>query len=255
MPKRTAWAKWDRQHDDLTSRLKTYARALREGAVWKAPQKIFWDISGRCTGSVIVDFDTRWVQDDTTMAFVPVGDRAIREVKLFMDIKVPCRKCDACLRARARLWRNRAATEIRRSARTWFGTFTLSPENHYVMLCRASLPVGHSPEDEFKARHAEVSKELTKYWKRVRKQSNSALRYILVAERHKNGLPHYHALIHEISPFLPVRHSTLSEQWQLGYTNFKLIETAQHAGYVTKYLSKDAVARVRASRRYGMDDL
>lgn len=245
----------DAKRGDLTARLNLYGRAIAQGAVWKSPRRLFWDISGRCEGNVIIDIDSRWVEDDKAMPFVPEGDRAVREVAYFMDLKVPCRRCSACLRARAREWRIRGATEIRRSARTWFGTFTLRPEAHYHMLARARLPKDVHPEDEFIARHREISKEFTKYWKRVRKYSGASIRYLLVAERHKSGLPHYHALIHEVTEVDRVTHALLTAQWPFGFTRFKLVDTAQHASYVAKYLSKDAVARVRASQRYGKDDL
>lgn len=240
---------------DLTKRLALIQRALAEGGVFKSPYHLFWAINGRCTGDYQITLETKWLENDTRMAFIPVGDVALKKRVFWLTMAVRCRQCADCLRFRARQWRNRASIEIRAAARTWFGTFTLSAENHYMMLCRARLPDGSASGDVFKARHAEISKEITKYFKRVRKESGAPLKYLLVAEKHKSGLPHYHALIHEVIQDLPVRHATLSSQWRLGFTNFKLVETAQHAAYVTKYLSKDAVARVRASRLYGKYDL
>lgn len=94
--------------------------------------------------------------------------------------------------------------------------------------------------------------EITKYLKRVRKKSGAPLRYILVAEAHKSGLPHYHMLIHECDPSRQVRHKDLTAAWSWGFTRFKLVETSNTAWYVCKYLSKAQLARVRASVRYGL---
>lgn len=252
--RRIDFAAFDRKGDDLTRRKALMIRALESGAAWKSPHHLYWHIAGRCTAPVEVNLDTAWIEDDKSMPIVPVGDRAIREVRVFFTLHVPCRRCSACLRTRAALWRGRAQIEMRRACRTWFGTFTLSPENHYLMLARAGFDQPDI-ETEFKARHREISKEFTRYFKRLRKNSGAQIRYLLVAERHKNGLPHYHALIHESDCFRPVRHADLSAGWVLGYTRFKLVEGTQHAAYVSKYLSKDAVARVRASIRYGHHDL
>lgn len=108
-----------------------------------------------------------------------------------------------------------------------------------------------SPAEQFQARHQEISRDLTTWLKRVRKQSGARLRYLLVAEAHKSGLPHYHALIHERRFSVPVTERVLRHQWNLGFSKFQLVEGSEAAWYVAKYLAKDARARVRASVRYG----
>ena len=63
-------------------------------------------------------------------------------------------------------------------------------------------------------------------------------------------------LIHEKDPTKPLRHAQLKDCWRVGFTNFKLVkETPERpleraAFYVTKYLSKSSLARVRASMGY-----
>lgn len=80
------------------------------------------------------------------------------------------------------------------------------------------------------------------------------MRYCLVAEAHKSGLPHFHVVIHH--RVVPVRHKTLKEAWRLGFSDFKLVEENQAvARYVSKYLAKALGSRVRASARYGYNDL
>lgn len=175
-----------------------------------------------------------------------------------VELWVRCRKCFTCLALRSFLWKRRAMSEIEQSSRTWFGTLTLSSQNHFLMACEAMRDGNISPKDwgdlsrgsAFQLRHKAISGHLTKYLKRVRKESGSPCRYLLVAELHKSGLPHYHILVHEGQAAHPVRHRTLSSQWLLGFSSFKLADK-HSAAYCAKYLAKAAEARVRASRRYG----
>ena len=111
-----------------------------------------------------------------------------------------------------------------------------------------------SPHDQFMERMTEIGREVTLYLKRVRKESGARVRYLLVAEAHKTGLPHLHILVHEASPDMPVRHKTLEGQWKLGFTRFKLAHDVKTASYVCKYISKALLARVRASLRYGQGE-
>lgn len=169
---------------------------------------------------------------------------------VYFDAWLPCRKCEVCLRRRARLWRYRAVTELCLSSRTWFGTFTVAPEHRLVTDIRAHVHSDAQSDDAFLSRHNALQREFTLYFKRLRK-TVKGLRYVLVAERHKDGWPHYHALLHERGPMVTKRE--LQGQWKLGFTAFKLVDMSDKAVpyYVTKYLSKQALARIRASLRYG----
>lgn len=170
-----------------------------------------------------------------------------------------CRRCADCLRRRRNLWAYRAQEEIKLAARTWFATFTLNPHWHAVMRMRASVRLADRgsnlemlPGDDVGAEvSAEYRRELTLYFKRLRKQTGAQLRYILVQEQHKSGLPHFHALIHEVRGTEPVTHASLTSGWKLGYTKFKLVQAVQTAWYVAKYLAKEVNNRVRASLHYG----
>lgn len=174
-----------------------------------------------------------------------------------VDIAVRCRKCRTCLKARSVHWRMRAVSELAAASRSWFGTLTLSPDSQFRMLskCRLRLAAQRldfdelGMDDQYRERVREISKEVTKYLKRVRKQSSASFRYMIVAEKHKNGLPHFHLLLHE--GVSPVRHKVLVEQWNLGFSKFNLVEGKHPAFYVAKYLAKSAEARVRASVGYG----
>lgn len=172
-------------------------------------------------------------------------------------ISCKCRQCDACLRKKRIHWYHRAKLEIDISPRTWFGTLTYAPD---VLLCRqitaersakrkgcdwASL----SASDRFKALLAECSTDVTLALKRLRKVSPGVLRHLVVSEQHQSGAPHFHILIHEADT-LGTTHAKLKACWTAGFSHFKLADP-KAAGYVAKYISKDASARVRASQHYG----
>lgn len=174
---------------------------------------------------------------------------ALLHTARYIEMDVPCRSCPPCLRRRAAEWRTRALIEIGASRRTWFGTFTVAPEYRFRWAYKSigSLPQ-ELTEEQFKTLWSLMSAELTKYFKRLRK-AGYTVRYLLVAEHHKDGFPHAHALIHE--PDGAVTKRALQAEWPFGFTNFKLVEDTAVAGYATKYLMKEASARVRASLRYG----
>lgn len=245
--------------------------ALEKGAAPHPdrPTTLEWDVSGNCTDPRYVE---RWgrplvgaprkVKVTTMEEFNEVLhlDR-LDASPIAIDMTVRCRQCPACLKARARLWAARAKSELAVSPRTWFGTFTLAPWAHSQIAMRARVRLGEtgsdfevlSDEEQFSERNKEIFRELTLYLKRVRKVSGAKLRYCLVAEAHKSGLPHYHILVHEASA-AHVTKAVLKDQWKLGFTKWNLVpdtEQGKAAWYVCKYLAKDARARVRASLGYG----
>ena len=182
-----------------------------------------------------------------------------------IDAHVRCRRCETCLRAKARHWRLRAQLETRRSSRTWFGTLTMTPELHARAMyeaIRKEEARGNrwdqlTAEQRWRALTGFIRREWQLYMKRLRK-SGAKVRYLLVIERHSGGgpnndMPHLHTLIHEQGS--PVRHRTLKEQWTLGFTDFKLVDDGPRAvAYVCKYLTKDICNRPFASLHYGASD-
>lgn len=175
-----------------------------------------------------------------------------------LEMHACCRKCPACLEHRRRLWTARALEEVNASERTWFGTLTIRPEDRFRLRMKAELNAkkrGWEPLDQmepataFKKIVDELNREVTLFFKRVRKESAAPLRYLLVAEKHKSGDPHLHLLLHERS--VPVRKELLERQWPLGFSSWKLVQDGKSAFYVCKYLAKDAQTRVRASVKYG----
>lgn len=183
-------------------------------------------------------------------------------VPMNVEMSVPCRKCENCLKRRAQSWYLRARFEALRAQRTWFGSLTLSPEHHVRVAAACRLAMAANGDDfdalpadkQFLMRHKCISRELTLYLKRLRKQSDAKFSFLCVVEAHTEklaGLPHYHMLIHEAPGSSSLLHRVLSEQWRVGFSNWKLVVTTEKVGYVTKYLSKSMLARVRASIDYG----
>lgn len=175
-----------------------------------------------------------------------------------VEFSARCRKCPGCLRHRQRLWTARAIDETKASKRTWFCTLTVRPEDRfrmdliaerYAMIRRLA---DEPPEEVFRLRAKIVGQEVTRWLKRVRKNSGAKLRVLLVTESHKDGYPHFHALIHETSGTVTKR--VLEAGWRVGFSQFRLCDPGA-SGYVAKYLSKVALTRVRASRHYGQPTL
>lgn len=175
-------------------------------------------------------------------------------------LETKCRQCDHCLRKRRIHWWHRAKWETTIAPRTWFATFTYSPENAYknVILAgkrckRLGLDYDALPaEQQFAHLVAVAGEDLTLFFKRVRKEAKGPLRYLIVSEAHKSGLPHFHALIHEtIKGAAP--YAILKSNWPCGHSAFKLADP-KAVSYVAKYISKDARCRVRASVHYGSAD-
>lgn len=237
--------------------------ALPKGMVRLTQTKFAWDVSGRCESPRLLEMTGRpaadWIR---RLRYIVV--RRGTATSLHVELSTPCRRCAPCLKARSRMWAARAMHEIRSANRTWFCTYTLRPEGHYVMQCRAvakadsrSIPVAElHGEDLLNRQSDEVAIEFTLMLKRLRKKLGSnSMRYLLVREKHKSGLPHWHAFIHECGE-AKITHQALRSQWEWGFTKFKLVDEADPtaAFYVAKYLGKSNEARVRASLRYGRFD-
>lgn len=235
-------------------------KALEHGAAMRSQVGLDWHAAGDCRAPVLRDMEGRphAANRKSKMVSVPTDGTPI-----FVTMAMRCRQCDRCLAARARLWRLRAESETRMAGRTWFATFTFSPQQHFAMLSRARSRLDKGGTDfdaldergQWSERHREDAREFTLYFKRLRKNTGAQLRYLLTAESHRNGLPHYHALIHESIQSQPVKFRDLQACWPHGFTTFKLVEGVKVARYVTKYISKSAEARIRASIGYGKEGL
>ena len=241
--------------------------ALDAGGRRKTATSFEWDVAGKCEKPVPVELVGR-----PSAPLIVVGRNIAnaktvvvspsKPVPLFIDLQVPCRKCGPCLKNRANYWRTRAASEIKISARTWFVTLTLRPDRtfYYLELMRHNaLARGIDADREdsnsrFRRHCQEIGRELTMFLKRVRKNSRAKLRYCAVFEPHKSGDPHIHVLIHEVIGNNPVTKRVIQDAWHDGFSTCKLVnlgDEMKSAAYATKYITKDASTRIRASQRYG----
>jgi len=223
------------------------------------PDGYVWDVSAKCTSPVyreirgaVAPMIGRCVMTDEMER--PRGGRTR------MHLYVPCRQCPTCLRRRSYMWAAKAMSELEAWPRTWFVTLTLRDEVQQWALQSARRRLDLQAVDydslteaeRFKERVRMISPSITRYLKRVREQSQAPLRYFLVAEAHKSGNPHFHALVHETRADRSIPYRVIRDQWDLGFGHAKVVDDNKRAAFYTaKYLSKSALARVRASVRYG----
>lgn len=225
-------------------------------------RSIKWHVAGRCQEPRELVFWSRF--HVSTKQGVPIGVR----------LMTMCRHCRWCLMHRRHHWATAAVNEVKSAPRTWFITLTCNPGAHHRML--SSIRAAYTPTKEYpdydslphERRFRELlrlirphrrgdappdsySRALTLFLKRIRKNSGTKFRYLLVAERHQSGLPHFHMLLHETDA--PIRKRVIRAAWPLGFSKVVLCEGSRGAVYLCKYLAKDASTRVRASFKYGKD--
>lgn len=168
-----------------------------------------------------------------------------------VDMSVRCRKCANCRRANSHHWAFRAVRELAEAQRTWFVTFTFSPEWHTRILA--------SDRGEDRGYYREIQLFL----KRLRK-AGYKLRYLCARESHKSGFAHFHMLLHEHVTSKPLtnrllsgnhKEGTASAFWHCGILHCRLVKTEGRlwdaAFYVCKYMGKEVQTRIPASQKYG----
>lgn len=262
-------------------------RARLAGGQAQSLSETFWDVSGKCERPRNLTVDGRQYRNhtfDPHWGWVrPAGVGVDGEQKWqaaegmvrgqAVHLEVRCGKCRPCLAARRREWTIRATVECGRSEvrRTWFVTLTAQPTTQLEWSAQVAQRLragGTDPSqlggDEWYAeRCKEAGRALTKYVKRVRKDSGAGLRCLWVFEKHggggpHDGLPHIHGLVHEVGP-AAVNYRLLRAKWGHGFVTAKLLtddgeSDAKVASYVSKccaYLTKATSVRIRASRGYG----
>lgn len=226
---------WDRFYS-------IFMQALSKGADI-SNRKIEWDASQNCERPALVALTSAPPKGVTEYVHLEDGDI------YFIDMLVPCRKCTTCLKSRARLWRRRARYEMLHSYRTWFVTLTVEPDWRWKFELEITSEKHGRDKWDFKHHYRLISKEVTKMFKRLRSKGHK-FRFLMAAEAHKDGYPHIHLLIHETEEFSPIPKREIQRQWRFGFSHCKLTDL-DAANYVTKYLAKDMLARVRASLGYG----
>lgn len=157
-----------------------------------------------------------------------------------------CRRCEGCLKARQWGWMARAAHEQVRAKKTWFVTLTYGPNRRRAVMAAASAEERTKAPGQRLVRAA--GSYVAAYMKTLRKRGFE-FRYVWVPELHRDGFPHFHGLVHDQRGDLTW--AALTDAWSAGFSVVKLVRDARAIRYVTKYLAKDRIGRVRASFRYG----
>lgn len=153
-----------------------------------------------------------------------------------------------CMRARQYSWMARAAHEQAFAHATWFLTFTFRPSERVAVAQAASSAGQQSTKSSTKRLVAAAGDYVSAYMKSLRK-ADFAFRYVCVPELHQDGFPHFHGLIHDLRGTMTWE--VLTDSWSAGFSVVKIVRDANALRYVTKYLSKEYIGRVRASLNYG----
>lgn len=204
---------------------------------------------GHAKGLTLVDSD-RLPHCDDPQRIHRITDPKAPARTLEVNFWAPCRKCAKCLQFRQMKWRERALVEIMRGNRTWFVTLTFSPVHLTGITFEAAKERG---SDALSRLEKAAYRHVQRYFKRLRKEG-AVFRYLAVFEQgEQNGRPHYHLLLHETGE-RPILKRTIEGKWRRGsHVHCRLVakEADGAASYVTKYATKSASVRLRASQRYG----
>lgn len=172
----------------------------------------------------------------------------VRWVALDSYMSVRCRRCSGCMRMRQYSWMARAAHEQAFAKSTWFTTFTFRPSERVAVHRAASSARELSTYSPTQRLVSAAGVYVSGYMKALRKRG-FAFRYVCVPELHRDGFPHFHGLIHDQRGDL--HWDALTDSWSAGFSVVKIVRDANALRYVTKYLSKERIGRVRASLHYG----
>lgn len=141
---------------------------------------------------------------------------------LVVEKFVPCRKCEACVSSRARLWASRLEDELTLHDEACFITLTYDAEH----LVSSSL----------------IPRDVTLFLKRLRKcLAPSKIRYFFCGEYGETTMrPHYHGIVFGLSP--ERAKEILHDLWKFGFFYVGTCtgkSVCYVAGYVTKKLYDD----------------
>ena len=179
--------------------------------------KTEWDI---CLGCLKPVYRDRFGRPAGQGRDVVIRPRVTRS-PIWVELRLPCRECEVCMRNRRNLWVRRATDEIKLTQRSWFVTLTLSPAEQYRALCE-SQAYGAS---DAQRRISTIKRWLTLALKRLRANTGARIRFLAVFDNHKSQLPHLHVLIHEYSGTVTARN--IQACWPHGFSKAKLVYSAR----------------------------
>lgn len=163
-------------------------------------------------------------------------------VKYIEPLQVPCGKCIGCRLDHSRMWATRCVHEAKMHDKNCFLTLTYNNE--------------HLPEN-----HSLVKRDMQLFWKRLRKEIGSQIRYFQCGEYgSKLNRPHYHAIVFgfdfgdkylfSLNNNQPLyRSPTLERLWPYGFTTIGNV-TFESCAYVARYCLKK-VGGDKKAEHYG----
>lgn len=133
---------------------------------------------------------------------------------------VPCGKCLPCLRLKRNDWIFRLSEQLKEMPTAYFVTLTFDQE-HLPFTDRGVPTLDWDP--------------ITRYWKRLRKNTGRNLVYFCVGEYGtKTHRPHFHAIIYNMTP------DEIQDNWHDGLVHIGNVTTASMT-YTLKYMDKQGV--------------
>lgn len=249
-----------------------HTRARVSGCIPDENKDIVWKMAGNCTAPAKISTKSQEVYYNGKLNMLP----------RWVTLVVRCRKCVQCRLTRSWVWSDRAALEAAKGGRVWWCTFTLKPELQYIAELQAIEQAKNEGDEfwrldarkQFALRTKYCRIHLSKMFWRMRKGLRTGyfnknivdiggkaqaeiipplnFRYMVVAEPHQSGNPHFHALIYEQGP-TQIKSNWLNHYASItGHSSFELARSpVKCSRYITGYLSKSPISIISASLGFG----
>jgi len=205
--------------------------------------------------TLVVDRRRPYCDEPVAQVLLHRGGTGFRSVQV--ERWLPCRRCEKCLLFRALRWRDRILEEIAVAPRSWYQTLTFNPGQLMMIELSATklIPLDLPPDEAADARYRAIEQmahmHVRRYLARLRRHG-PRFRYFLVFEKgEETGRLHAHIVLHEVDR--PLSSRLLEGEWPaISYPRLVRDDVpGKGASYLTKYLTKSWLQRVRASRFYG----
>lgn len=259
-------------------------RAIESGATFVGPTELSWNLSAACTEPFSIVMQGRMPQSRNFPGLNKVGIPLRTDIYAEYSARpwevqmlVPCRKCTACRKSKARLWSNRiwnewnSAKEEKR--KVIFLTLTVKPSVYLSWITealadarrRAAIVPTDDPIDQLGEREKGLVRkfnyEFKTYVKRLRETGKMQFRYMRVYEYQKQRrVLHVHALLFEtLASERSLTCRACQNAWSSrGFARAKLCNEPPSA-YLTKYVLKEhtlpgtrgSLLPIYASRDFG----
>lgn len=201
--------------------------------------------------TLVIDPRRPYCDDPVASVLWQRGGHGFRSVQV--ERWLPCRRCERCLLFKALRWRDRILVEIAAAPRSWYQTLTFNDGQLMMIELGATklIPLDATEEARYRAVEQLAHVHVRRYLARLRKHG-IAFRYFAVFEKApETGRLHCHMVLHERNR--PLLSRLLEGEWPaISYPRLVREDVpGKGASYLTKYLTKSAAQRVRASTGYG----